>query len=251
MQNENGTKEKVQEAAAQKRKQCDDGNAAVQNRNSVVERNVGLVYMVIRRFAGKNYDMEELFQVGCIGLLKAAERFDKERNLAFSTYAVPLIIGEIRRFLRDDGMIHVSRQIKENAGKIANLTEQWRKKYNKEPTLEDLEKELGMEKEEIIMAIGSSNAVTSIYQQTAEREEGKCPMIEERLADERNEQEDVINRLVVCQLMEELDADAKRLIALRYLQGMTQMQTAKCMGINQVAVSRMEKKILLQLRKKF
>ena len=109
MQNEDRTKEKAKESDAQEIKPG-DGSGAVQSRNSVVEENLGLVYMVLRRFSGKNYDMEELFQVGCIGLLKAAERFDAGRNLAFSTYAVPLIIGEIRRFLRDDGRIHVSRQ---------------------------------------------------------------------------------------------------------------------------------------------
>lgn len=250
MQNEDRTKEKAKESDAQEIKPR-DGSGTVQSRNSVVEENLGLVYMVLRRFSGKNYDMEELFQVGCIGLLKAAERFDAGRNLAFSTYAVPLIIGEIRRFLRDDGRIHVSRQIKEDAGKIAAIREQWKKKYNKEPTLEELERELGMEKEAIIMAIGSQNAVTSIYQQISEQEDGKGLTVEEGLADERNEQAAVINRLTVSQLMEELDEDAKKLIVLRYLRGMTQMQTAKSMGINQVAVSRMEKKILLQLRKKF
>ncbi len=250
MQNESSTKEKAKKTEAQEIKQG-DGSGTVQNRNSVVEGNVGLVYMVLRRFSGKNYDMEELFQVGCIGLLKAAERFDAGRNLAFSTYAVPLIIWEIRRFLRDDGMIHVSRQIKEDAGKIAAVRERWKKKYNKEPTLEELERELGMEKEAIIMAIGSSNAVTSIYQQTSEQGDGKGLTVEDGLADERNEQEDAVNRLAVSQLMEDLDEDAKKLIVLRYLRGMTQMQTAKSMGINQVAVSRMEKKILLQLRKKF
>lgn len=250
MQNESSTKEKAKKTEAQEIKQG-DGSGTVQNRNSVVEGNVGLVYMVLRRFSGKNYDMEELFQVGCIGLLKAAERFDAGRNLAFSTYAVPLIIGEIRRFLRDDGMIHVSRQIKEDAGKIEAAQERWKKKYNKEPTLEELERELGMEKEAIIMAIGSSNAVTSIYQQTSEQGDGKGLTVEDGLADERNEQEDAVNRLAVSQLMEDLDEDAKKLIVLRYLRGMTQMQTAKSMGINQVAVSRMEKKILLQLRKKF
>ncbi len=250
MQNESSTKEKAKKTEAQEIKQG-DGSGTVQNRNSVVEGNVGLVYMVLRRFSGKNYDIEELFQVGCIGLLKAAERFDAGRNLAFSTYAVPLIIWEIRRFLRDDGMIHVSRQIKEDAGKIAAVRERWKKKYNKEPTLEELERELGMEKEAIIMAIGSSNAVTSIYQQTSEQGDGKGLTVEDGLADERNEQEDAVNRLAVSQLMEDLDEDAKKLIVLRYLRGMTQMQTAKSMGINQVAVSRMEKKILLQLRKKF
>ncbi len=250
MQNESSTKEKAKKTDAKEIK-LSDGSGTVQSRNSVVEGNVGLVYMVLRRFSGKNYDMEELFQVGCIGLLKAAERFDVGRNLAFSTYAVPLIIGEIRRFLRDDGMIHVSRQIKGDAGKIAAVRERWKKRYNKEPTLEELERELGMEKEAIIMAIGSSNAVMSIYQQTSEQGDGKGLTVEDGLADERNEQEDVINRLAVSQLMEDLDEDAKKLIVLRYLRGMTQMQTAKSMGINQVAVSRMEKKILLQLRKKF
>ena len=249
MQNETLTKENAWRDAFKKAK---DGD--VSERNRLIEENVGLVYMVLKRFGGRGYDMEELFQVGSIGLLKAVERFDADRELAFSTYAVPLIIGEIRRFLRDDGMLHISRQIKENARKIAIVREQWKKSENREPTIEEIEKELGIDREAVIMAIGSTSAVESIYQpiagETGANFGGELT-VEEQLADKKNDQEEVLNRLAVQQLMEELDEQARNLIRLRYLQGMTQMQAAKCLGINQVAVSRLEKKILLQLRKKF
>lgn len=238
MQNERNTKENVWKDANE--------------RNRLVEENVGLIYMVLKRFGNRGYDMEELFQVGSIGLLKAVDRFEAERGLAFSTYAVPLIIGEIKRFLRDDGMIHINRQIKENARKIAIMREQYKKTENKEPTMEEIGNALGMNREDVIMAIASEQTVASIHQPVGGSQDDSTSTItvEEQLGDDRCEQDAVLNRLAVQQLLSELDEQSKKLIVLRYKHGMTQMQTAKHMGMNQVAVSRLEKKILLQLRER-
>lgn len=215
---------------------------------------MGLIYMVLKRFANRGYDMEELFQVGSIGLIKAVDRYDETQGYAFSTYAVPLIIGEIRRFLRDDGMIHISRQIKDNARKIAIVREQLKKTDNYDPSIDELANACGLEREEVIMAIGTSTAVESIYQPVSGGKMSDAEnvlTVADQLADDRNEQEIMLNRMAVRQLIEELDGQSKELICLRYLQGLTQMQVAKAMGINQVAVSRLEKKILLQMRKRF
>ena len=215
---------------------------------------MGLIYMVLKRFANRGYDMEELFQVGSIGLIKAVDRYDETQGYAFSTYAVPLIIGEIRRFLRDDGMIHISRQIKDNARKIAIVREQLKKTDNYDPSIDELANACGLEREEVIMAIGTSTAVESIYQPVSGGKMSDAEnvlTVADQLADDRNEQETMLNRMAVRQLIEELDGQSKELICLRYLQGLTQMQVAKAMGINQVAVSRLEKKILLQMRKRF
>jgi RNA polymerase sporulation-specific sigma factor len=222
--------------------------------NTIVEENVGLVYWVLKRFAGRGYDMEELFQVGTVGLVKAARRFDPGRETAFSTYAVPVIIGEIRRFLRDDGMIHISRKIKEDAAKIAFVREQMEKTENRQPTVEEMSDTLGLGKEEVILAIGSMGNVASIYEPVTGERDGKTGgewTMEDQLMHPRDEQEALIDRLTVRQLIEELDERSRTLISLRYFKGMTQFQTAKQMGMNQVAVSRMEKKILLHFRGKF
>jgi RNA polymerase sporulation-specific sigma factor len=195
--------------------------------------------------------MEELFQVGTVGLVKAARRFDTGRDTAFSTYAVPLIIGEIRRFLRDDGMIHVSRKIKGDAVKIASVREQMEKTENRQPTVEELSDTLGLEKEEVILAIGSMGSIASIYEPLPGGQDGKTGgewTMEEQLASPRDEQGEMVDRLAVRQLMEGLDERSRLLVLLRYRKGMTQFQVAKQMGMNQVAVSRLEKKILLHFR---
>jgi RNA polymerase sporulation-specific sigma factor len=241
MQSENPAKEKTQKGTAQ-------------TPNQLVEENIGLVYWVLKRFYGRGYDMEELFQVGTVGLIKASRRYEADRNVAFSTYAVPLIIGEIRRFLRDDGMIHISRQIRENAGKIAGIREQMAKTENREPTVEELGERLGIDRDAVLLAIGCMGSVASIYEpvsgETADRMEGDLTM-EDQLTDHCDRQGALIDRLAVRQMIEELDEKSRELISLRYFKGLTQYQTAKQMGMNQVAVSRMEKKILLHFRGEF
>ena len=220
-------------------------------RDELMEENMGLVYLVLKRFGNRGHDMEELFQIGAIGLMKAIERFDLERNLAFSTYAVPMITGEIKRFLRDDGMIHVSRQLKENARKIAIIREELTKTMNHEPTLEELEHATQLSSEEIVLAMGTMAEVDSISRPLttgAGHEEGMGLTVLDQLEDHRETEDRIIDRIAVRQLLDKLDEKERQLVELRYMEGKTQAQTAVILGMNQVAVSRLEKKILLYFR---
>jgi len=215
-------------------------------RDRLITENMGLVYMVSGRFAGRGVEMEELNQIGAIGLIKAIDRFDPSLSYAFSTYAVPLIMGEIRRFLRDDGMIHVSRHIKENARKIAVVREQWKKNDNKEPTVEELAEETGLGYEDIIMATQASIEVDSIHRSVAEA----GLTLEDQLEDKKPFEAPILNHIALTQVLENLGEQESRLIALRYMENRTQAEVARILGTNQVAVSRMERKILGQLRKR-
>lgn len=220
-------------------------------RDTLVEENVGLIYMVLKRFSNRGHETEDLFQIGVIGLLKAIDKFDLSREFSFSTYAVPMIIGEIRRFLRDDGMIHVSRQIKDNARKIAIVKEDLKKKYNCNPTIETLQEATGLTAEEIIIAMEATTEVESIYQPIAEHGDGSQLVLMDQLEDTRKSEIDIINRMTVSQILSSLAEKERRLIELRYIEGKTQTEIAKVMGMNQVAVSRLEKKVLLSLRNQF
>ena len=203
-------------------------------RDEVFNENTGLIYMVIKRFSGRGYDSDELFQIGSIGLLKAIERFDTTSDYAFSTYAVPMIIGEIRRFLRDDNMVHISRNIKEDARKIAIVREQEQKQHNRSLTVDEVQKLTGLTHEEVVLA-------TEAYTQPEELTEYQpVATIEDK--------EEIINRLLVKQLLDELDERDRKLIVLRYICEKTQAQTAEILGMNQVGVSRREKDILKRMR---
>ena len=219
-------------------------------RDAVVEENIGLVYLVLKRFAGRGHDMEELFQIGAIGLIKAVERFDVGRGLAFSTYAVPMITGEIRRFLRDDGMLHVSRSLQENARKIAALREELKKAGNQEPTIQELSEKSGIPAEEIMLAMGACAQVDSISRPVG-TEDGSGLTLLDQLEDKSQTEERLLDRIAVSQLLDLLAPNERRLLELRYMEGKTQAQTAQLLGMNQVAVSRLEKKILLSLRQEF
>ena len=229
--------------------QAQQGDKAA--KEQLLEQNTGLIYMVLKRFSGRGHDMEELFQVGAIGLIHAIERFDLEKDYAFSTYAVPLIIGEIQRFLRDNHLIHMSRSMKENGYKIAAIREKWKKSKNCEPTLEQLMEETGLSKEEVLCALESFVEVDSIDRPVAAKnggESGNQLRLGDQIPDERCSNSQIINKLAVEQLLERLEEKERRLIELRYLSGATQTQTAEVLGMNQVAVSRLEKKILRKLR---
>lgn len=218
-------------------------------RDALVTDNVGLIYMVLKRFNNRGYEKEDLFQIGVIGLLKAIDKFDLSRELSFSTYAVPMIIGEIRRFMRDDGMIHVSRQVKDNARKIAIVKEELKKMNNCDPTLAELEKETGLTSDEILMAMEATSEVESIYQPIGSGTDGNQMVLADQLEDSEKKEIELINHITVVQLLDSLEAKDRKLIELRYMEGKTQSESAKELGMNQVAVSRMEKKILLSLRK--
>lgn len=226
-------------------------NGDKEERDALVNANLGLIYMVLKRFTNRGYEIEDLFQIGAIGLLKAIDKFDVSRELSFSTYAVPMIIGEIRRFLRDDGMLHISRQIKENARKIAIVKEQLKKEANYAPTMEELKKATGLSEEAIVTAMEATVEVESIFQPVSGQKEGSQLMLIDQIEDKTMGEVQIINSVTVQQLLGQLNETERKLIVLRYLDGKTQTESATILGMNQVAVSRLEKKILLQLRNQF
>ena len=198
--------------------------------------------MAAKRFTGRGYEINELVQIGAVGLLKAIERFNVESDYSFSTYAVPVIIGEIQRFLRDDSMIHISRSIKDNARIIASVKEKYNINEGEELSIGRLEELTGLKREEIIMSLDAYKGVESIYKPM-----GEDMLLYDKIEDKRNPQNELISRLTVDKLLEELDEKQSALIRYRYMDNLTQMQTAEKMGMNQVAVSRLEKKILREM----
>lgn len=212
------------------------------SKDKVFEENQGLLYMAAKRFTGRGYEINELVQIGAVGLLKAIERFNVESDYSFSTYAVPVIIGEIQRFLRDDSMIHISRSIKDNARIIASVKEKYNINEGEELSIARLEELTGLKREEIIMSLDAYKGVESIYKPM-----GEDMLLCDKIEDKRNPQNELISRLTVDKLLEELDEKQSALIRYRYMDNLTQMQTAEKMGMNQVAVSRLEKKILREM----
>ncbi len=219
-------------------------------REQAVAGNMGLVFSVARRFTGRGYEMEDLVQLGSIGLLKAIEKFDFSYDVKFSTYAVPLIIGEIKRFLRDDGMIKVSRSLKELACRAYLAREKLQDQKNREPTVEELAEELGAAREDLILALEAESEVVSLQKPVYHRD-GSEMLLMDKIEETEDCEEEIVNHLALRQILEELAPEERRLIELRYFAEQTQSEVGKLMGISQVQVSRMEKKILDQLRKRF
>ncbi len=220
-------------------------------KEKIVSDNEGLVWSIARRFMGRGYDLEEIFQIGCIGLLKAIDRFDAEYQVQFSTYAVPLISGEIKRFLRDNGMIKVSRILKQNGYKISKAREELNARLCREATLEEISHMTGLSTEEIVLATEANREIESIYQTVYSGEGSEMYLVDKYVHEEKNglESDEVLNRMLVEQALNSLEEREKRLIEMRYFQDKTQTQVAKEMGISQVQVSRMEKKLLANMRK--
>jgi RNA polymerase sigma-E/F/G factor len=216
-------------------------------RDMLVEENMGLVWSIVKRFAGRGYEQEDLFQIGSIGLIKAIDKFDISYEVKFSTYAVPMISGEIKRFLRDDGMVKVSRSLKENGYKIRQATQFIAHEMGREATIEELAAATELSTEDIVMALDANVEVESIYK-TVYQGDGNQITLVDKLVEKSDEQEKLLDRMLLEQLFEILDEKEKMLITLRYYQDKTQMEVAKVLGISQVQVSRMEKKILLKMR---
>lgn len=219
------------------------------SRDRVLTENTALIWSIVRRFLNRGYEGEDLFQIGCIGMLKAIDRFNAEYNVAFSTYAVPLIAGEIRRFLRDDGIIKISRTIKENQNKIIAETEKFRETNHVEPTIEQLSELCSLSKEDVVTAIESLRNVESIDKEVDSTGDGNSVPMLERLVDKTNHENMVIDRLLIKQLLDTLEEKERNIIILRYYKNKTQSDIAKEIGITQVQVSRLEKKILEKLKK--
>lgn len=218
-------------------------------RERLVTENMGLIGSIVKRFVGRGYEQEDLFQIGSIGLIKAVDNFDISYDVKFSTYAVPMITGEIRRFLRDDGIIKVSRTIKENAVKCAKAVEELRKDNCKEPTIEEIAKKSGLETEDIVMSISASSEVESLNK-VIYQGDGNEVLLMDKIEDNVSRHEELINSIVVRELLEDLTEREKNIIVMRYFDEMTQIQVAGRLGISQVQVSRMEKKILGSMRSK-
>ena len=216
-------------------------------REILTENNMGLVHSIARRFQNRGVEMEDLIQIGCIGLLKAIDKFDTSYDVRFSTYAVPMITGEIKRFLRDDGMVKVSRSLKETAAKAYTVREELFLKEGKEPRMEEIARELGITREELVLAMDSQGQVESL-QKTIYQSDGNEISLEDKLPLEENQQEMVVNRMFLEQALGTMDRKERELIYLRFFQDRTQSSIAQQMGMSQVQVSRMEKKILNRLR---
>lgn len=217
-------------------------------RAQLVEENVGLIWCVVKRFYGRGVEPEDLFQIGSIGLLKAIDKFDLTYDVKFSTYAVPLISGEIKRFLRDDGMIKVSRSLKETAYKAYLAKERLQEQLGREPGMEEIANELQMEQEELAMALEASGEVESLQKSVYQKDGKEVPLME-KLKETDSKEEHLLNRMLLKQLLERLERQERQLIYLRYFAEQTQTQVGKVLGISQVQVSRLEKRILERLRK--
>lgn len=217
-------------------------------KDSLVKENMGLVWAVARRYQGRGYDLEDLFQIGCIGLIKCIDKFDLSYDVKLSTYAVPMISGEIKRFLRDDGMIKVSRTLKETAYKVYRAREKIINRTGVEPRLEELSDLLSIDMEEIVASLEANVEVESIHK-TIYQNDGNAICLVDKIANERDENEDALNHLMIERVMDTLSFEEQRIIKLRYYENKTQSEIAKMLGISQVQISRMEKKILLKMRR--
>lgn len=222
-------------------------NGDKEARDLLVSDNVGLIWSVVRRFGGRGHDMEDLFQIGCIGMIKAIDKFDFSYDVKFSTYAVPMISGEIKRFLRDDGMIKVSRSIKENGWKIQRASENFINEHGRDATLEELAAATELSVEDVVIAMDANTEIDSIYKSIYQSDGNEIYLVD-KLPKAKDENEEMLNHMLLKQLIDKLDENEKQLIGLRYFQDKTQMEVAKILGISQVQVSRMEKKILIRLR---
>lgn len=217
--------------------------------NKLIEMNLPLVSSISKKFLNRGYDYEDIFQIGSMGLVKAINNFDLDYNVKFSTYAVPMIIGEIKRFLRDDGMIKVSRNVKSLAKKIHYYKEDLTKKLNRAPTIDELSEYSGVDKEELLIAIESSSSLQYLYD-TIHQDDGAPVLLIDKLSQKGEEDTNVIERIALKEALRDLDKKARQIIMLRYFKDKTQVQVAKMLGISQVQVSRIEKKVLKEMKKK-
>lgn len=247
--------------SAQLLMRCRQGDKAA--REQMIMDNTGLVWSIVKRFLGRGYEAEDLFQIGSIGLMKAIDKFDPVFEVQFSTYAVPMITGEIKRFLRDDGMVKVSRTMKENAWRVYQAAEKLEKQLGREATLDEIAVATELKREDIVMAMEAGREVESIYRTVFQGDDNEIYMIDQvvsgeyggagQLAGAENlgdaEKERVLNRILLEELLGGLTEEEQKLIRMRYFEDRTQMEVAAVLQISQVQVSRLEKKILLKLRK--
>lgn len=217
---------------------------------TIIEKNSGLVWSIVRKFMNRGYDPEDLFQIGSIGLLKCIKKFDLSFDVKFSTYAVPMIMGEIKRFLRDDGMIKVSRPLKEIAKKAKYMKDVLIKQNNEEPTIAELAIAIDVSVDDLVLALDADRDVESLYS-TVYQNDGKSIYLIDKLELKNDTQENIVENIVLKQIINTLDPREKQIIILRYFEDKTQSQVAKEIGVSQVQISRIEKKVLLKIRANF
>ncbi len=224
-------------------------NGDKDSRDLLIEKNMGLVWSIVRRFSHRGHDPEDLFQIGVIGLMKAIDHFDTNFDVKFSTYAVPMISGEIKRFLRDDGMIKVSRSIKEHAWCIQKAREKFGHDNGREASVSELCACTGLDPEDVMTALEAGAEVESLNK-TIFQSDGQPVSLMDKLEEKKDAQSEIMDHLLVQQLLSQLGVKERELIILRYYCDQTQSQIAGKLGVSQVQVSRMEKRILKQLREK-
>lgn len=215
--------------------------------DKIIELNLPLVSSISKKFLNRGYEYEDIFQIGSIGLVKAVNNFDPKFNVKFSTYAVPMIIGEIKRFLRDDGIIKVSRNVKNIARKLHYDKEALTKKLDRTPTIEELSEYSGVNKEDIIIATESVYGMQYLYD-TIHQDDGSPVLLIDKLSEDVEEDKDLVDKIALKEALKNLDVKSRQIIMLRYFKDKTQIQVAKMLGISQVQVSRIEKKVLKQMR---
>lgn len=216
----------------------------------LIKNNNGLIWSIVRRFQGRGYEIEDLYQIACIGFIKAIKRFDTSFEVKLTTYAVPYMLGEIKRYIRDDGPVKVSRSIKELGIKIKELQKEYFYKKGKEITIEEIEKELRVSKEDIILAIEATKKPESIegsINNINSKSEKSINLID-KLSTDKNEEEILTNKMVINELIEELEERDKKVILLRYFKGKTQNEVAKILGVTQVQISRIERRALNSMK---
>ena len=225
-------------------------NGEKEAREQFINGNLRLVLSVIKRFYGRGENVDDLFQVGCIGLIKAMDNFDLSQNVQFSTYAVPMIVGEIRRYLRDNNMVRVSRSVRDTAYKVLNIKEKIIKETQKEPTIEEIAKQLGIEKEEVVFSLDAIQEPISLHEPAhGDNTENLCIM--DQVKDNKNTDESWIENITILESMKKLNEKEKMIINKRFFEGRTQVEVADEIGISQAQVSRLEKSAIEHIRKTY
>ncbi len=218
-------------------------------KEKLVEHNIGLINSVLRGFRNRGYETDDLFQIGSIGLLKAIDKFDNSFDVKFSTYAVPMIIGEIKRFLRDDGLIKVSRSLKQVAAQAKSARESLFKNFGREPTINEISEEIGIDYEEIVMALDASSYPEYLYNVIHQEDGASLYLIDKISANLDEDDESIVDNIMIKQVLNKLDERDREIIILRYFKDKTQVDVAKIFGISQVQVSRIEKRAIKDIRK--
>lgn len=216
-------------------------------RQKYIEGNLRLVLSVIKRFSSSNENADDLFQIGCVGLIKAIDNFDSSLNVKFSTYAVPMIIGEIRRFLRDNNSIRVSRSLKDTAYKAIYTKEILTRKNLREPTLNEIASEIGINKEDIVYALDAIQSPMSLYEPVF-TDGGDTLYVMDQISDKKNREENWVEHISLSEAMKHLNDREHEIITLRFFEGKTQMEVADLIGISQAQVSRLEKNALKTMK---